>query len=196
MRYKFRKSIIKENLTGYLFIFPAVLIITMFGFFPIGYAIYMSLYNWRVRKGPFVGAGNYSKALGDWQGIAYFVIGFVLIAVAYWLWTSAFRSRSNLSLFLKILAALLLIAGLVYLIPHGWGMMETSGDDDFLASLPITLFYSITSVPVELAVALVLAYILFQKIRGKEFFRMIFFLPYITPAVATAVVFRTIFNHD
>ncbi|GAG46410.1 unnamed protein product, partial [marine sediment metagenome] len=38
----------------------------------------------------------------------------------------------------------------------------------FLNSLPITLFYALGTVPAELALAMGLAYILFQKIRGQE----------------------------
>jgi multiple sugar transport system permease protein len=41
---------------------------------------------------------------------------------------------------------------------------------------------------------MILAYILFQNIKGKEIFRMIYFLPYITPTVSTAVVFQIIFS--
>jgi len=50
------------------------------------------------------------------------------------------------------------------------------------------------TVPAELLLGLVVAYILFQKIRGKEVFRMLYFLPYITPSIATAVVFNSILN--
>jgi multiple sugar transport system permease protein len=94
---------------------------------------------------------------------------------------------------LKFAAAFLLIAaGLV--IPMGWQRMIVAGDPRFLNALPITLFYALGTVPAELALAMFLAYILFQKIRGQEFFRMIYFLPYVTPVVAAAVVFRTIFS--
>jgi ABC-type sugar transport system permease subunit len=192
-RIRIRWVDVKENITGYLFILPAVIIITMFGFFPIGYAFYMSTFNWRVRKGPFIGIENYTKALGDWTGVAIFVAGFVLLLIAYWLWTSAFKSHRNLELASKIIAALILIAAF-FAIAMGWGKMGIAGDKRFLRSLPITLFYSIGAVPAEIAIGLALAYLLFQKIRGKELFRMIYFLPYITPAVATAVVFRTIFS--
>ena len=74
------------------------------------------------------------------------------------------------------------------------GRVIEVGDTRFLEALPITLFYSLGTVPAEIVIALVLAYILFQKIKGQEFFRMLYFLPYITPVVATAVVFRTIFS--
>jgi multiple sugar transport system permease protein len=91
------------------------------------------------------------------------------------------------------MAALILIAAF-FAISTGWTQMEANGDDEFLNSLPLTVFYSLGAVPAEIAIGLVLAYLLFQKVHGKEFFRMLYFLPYITPAVATAMVFRTIFS--
>ena len=184
---------IKENITGFLFISPAVSILALFGFFPIGYAFYMSMYNWRVRKGDYLGFDNYIKALGDWQGVGIFALGFIMMGLAYWLWRSGFSSGNLRTLVIRASSALVLIASF-YAISAGWGLMQVNGDTDFLHSLPLTLFYSIGTVPAELGIALVLAYVLFQKIRGREFFRMLFFLPYITPVVATAVVFRTIFN--
>ena len=44
--------------------------------------------------------------------------------------------------------------------------MVAAGDTKFLNSIPITFYYALGSVPIQLGVALVLAYILFQKMRG------------------------------
>lgn len=184
---------VREQLTGYLFILPSVLIITIFGFFPIGYAFYMSMRRWRVVRGPFIGLDNYEKALGDWSGALIFAGGMVLLFLAYLAWNHSTRTRDGKHRAWQILALALLVAGL-FAIRTGWGQMVVVGDDDFLNSLPITLFYALGTVPAELGLALILAYILFQKIRGQEFFRMLYFLPYITPVVAAAVVFRTIFS--
>ena len=185
---------VKENITGYLFILPALLVIGLFGFFPIGYAFYMSTYNWRVKQGDFIALDNYTKALGDWGGVLAFAGGFILLVIAYWLWTGAFKpAKSWVYLAIRVMAALIVIAGF-FAISSGWTQMEASGDVDFLNSLPLTVFYSLGAVPAEIAIGMVLAYLLFQKIRGKEFFRMLYFLPYITPAVATAMVFRSIFS--
>ena len=41
---------------------------------------------------------------------------------------------------------------------------------------------------------MLLAYLLFKSLRGKGFFRLLFFLPYVTPVIASAVVFRIIFS--
>jgi ABC-type sugar transport system permease subunit len=193
-RPKIRWLDVREHLTGYLFISPAVIIIAMFGLFPIGYAFYMSMHKWRVRKGSFIGLGNFTKAIGeDWIGLLIFLGGIVLLALAYWIWNSALRSTSNRNLIVGALTAFaLMAAGLT--LSMGWARVMEAGDKNFLEALPITLYYSIGTVPAELAIALVLAYILFQNIKGQEFFRMIYFLPYITPAVATAMIFRTMFS--
>lgn len=192
-RRRIRWIDVKEHLTGYLFILPAFTVITVFGFFPIGYAVYMSFYSWRVRKGPYVGLANYDKAVGDWLGVLFFVLGFIILFLAYLAWDRAFKAHNDRAMLFRLGAAILLV-GAWLVIPMGWERMIVEGDKDFLQSLPITLFYALSTVPAELAIAMVLAYILFQKIRGKELFRMIYFLPYITPVVASAVVFRSMFS--
>ncbi len=191
--FRLRWIDIKEQLTGYLFVSPAVLIISLFGLFPIGYAFYMSVFNWNVRKGDFNGLDNYEKAIGDWTGLGIFIAGFLLMGVAYWVWQNALKSASNRVLLVGAFTAFLLLAA-GWVISDGWARMLLTGDDRYLESLPLTVFYALGTVPAELALALLLAYALFQNIRGKEFFRMLYFLPYITPAVASAVVFRTIFS--
>lgn len=153
----------------------------------------MSTLNWRARKGGFIGMDNYERAIGSLPGLLLFLLGLALMIGAYFLWNRALRSASTPTLIGGVLAALALVAG-GWVMSGGWGQMLLSGDDRFLTSLPITLFYSLGTVPAELALGLALAYILFQRIRGKEFFRMLYFLPYITPSIASAVVFRTLFT--
>ncbi|MFN8441223.1 MAG: sugar ABC transporter permease [Caldilineaceae bacterium] len=176
-----------------LFILPALLLVCLFGLFPIVYAFWISLHNWRIRQSRYIGLANYEKALGDWGGVALFVAGFLLFMAAYFVrekWQSGDFRRSwggKLSNLLFYAVGFLLIA-------LGWARMNVSGDPNFLDSLPITFYYAVGSVPLQLAISLVLAYILFQQIRGKEIFRIIFFLPYVTPVIATAMVFRYIFS--
>ena len=190
---KLSRSKTKEKALGYLMIAPAVIIIGVFGLFPIFYSIYMSTFSWRVKKGDFIGLGNFRDLFGDGQGLLIFVAGLALLGLAYWLWYSAFKEQENLRKIAKIVAAVLFIVfGVAF--STGWNMMTQAGDGDFFNSLTITLFYALLTVPTQLLIGMVLAYILFQNIKGKEVFRMIYFLPYITPAVSTAVVFRTIFT--
>jgi multiple sugar transport system permease protein len=69
-------------------------------------------------------------------------------------------------------------------------------DPDMWHSLAVTATYSIISVPLQLGLALVLAYLLFQKIRGKGIYRVLFFMPYITPTVASAAVWAFLYSPD
>ena len=73
VRQSRRKSLrlirLQEQLTGYLFILPALIVILIFGIFPIGYSIYMSLFNWQVTKGPFIGDKNYLLIFGSWWNL-------------------------------------------------------------------------------------------------------------------------------
>ncbi len=190
---RFRWMDVQEQLTGYLFILPALILVGLFGIFPIAYAFYMSLRRWRVVDRGFVGFANYEKAIGDWMGLILFVAGFAIWVAAYYIWERAFEARSGRVMASRLFIAAVLIVGGAF-VAFGWGRMMAAGDDDFLNSLPITLYYALGSVPVQLALALVLAYILFQRIKGREFFRMAYFLPYVTPVIATALVFRVIFS--
>jgi multiple sugar transport system permease protein len=62
--------------------------------------------------------------------------------------------------------------------------------------LLITATYSLISVPVQLALGLTLAYLLFQPVRARATFRVIFFLPYITSTVASSAVWSYLYSPD
>jgi ABC-type sugar transport system permease subunit len=68
-------------------------------------------------------------------------------------------------------------------------------DAEMIRGYGITIMFVLGTVPAQLAIGLVLAYLLFQNIKGKAFFRMMYFLPYITPFVATSIVFGILFSH-
>ncbi|MEV7608842.1 sugar ABC transporter permease [Microbacterium sp. NPDC089320] len=61
-------------------------------------------------------------------------------------------------------------------------------------SLANTLFYVVMAVPLEIIFALVLALLLNRVGRGAGFFRVLYYLPKMTPAVATAAVFFLLLN--
>jgi multiple sugar transport system permease protein len=61
-------------------------------------------------------------------------------------------------------------------------------------SLGNTLFYAVLAVPLEIAVALGLAMLLARVGRGAGIFRTLFFLPKMTPMVATAAIFFLLLN--
>lgn len=68
------------------------------------------------------------------------------------------------------------------------------GDPAMWQSLLITATYSIIAIPLQLGFGLILAYLLFQKVKGLQLFRVFFFMPYITTTVASAAIWAFIYN--
>ena len=54
---------VREALTGYGFVALPMAFFLLFFIFPIGYAFYISRYDWEIFKGPFVGWDNYGLSL-------------------------------------------------------------------------------------------------------------------------------------
>ena len=155
------------------------------------------MHRWRVRQGPFVGLENYNRTLGDWQGAAVFAAGFLFLLLAYWLATTLLKSSPLAAWherFVRKLPALLLVALALAAIAYGWGIMIDSGDKRFLNSLIVTVYYAFGAIPVQVVLGLIIAAVLYQNLKGQEFFRMMFFVPYIVPATAAAIVFGRIFT--
>lgn len=69
-------------------------------------------------------------------------------------------------------------------------------DSDAWHSFLITATYSAISVPIQLLLGLLIAYLLFQPIQGRGLFRLLFFLPYITSTVASAAVWSYLYSPD
>jgi multiple sugar transport system permease protein len=67
-------------------------------------------------------------------------------------------------------------------------------DADFWQSLKVTLIYALGSVPGGTLIALALAMVLAQKLRGVNIWRTIFFLPSILSSIAVAVLWLFIFR--
>lgn len=181
-----------EKLIGYTFITPSVLIISLFGVFPVFFGMYMSVHKWKVFKGRFLGFENYERILGSLSAFWFFVIGLLFLILSYWVW-SEFKDKFKNKLYVLISSVLILIIG-IYLINTNWGIMISEGDDDYLYSLIQTLYYSLFTIIFEVGLALVIAFALYQKLAGKQFFQMILLFPYITPAVMGAAVFFLIFG--
>lgn len=127
---------------------------------------------------------------GEWT----YLVSIGLVLLAWPVWQSAAHSRSELRFWLRSLGAISLIVGAGLFFFVDFSRMWELGDQDFHKSIIRTVFYSAGTVPVQLSVSLVLAYILFQGLRARGVFRLVYFLPYIAPSVATAVVFKRIFS--
>ncbi|MCE5260302.1 MAG: sugar ABC transporter permease [Chloroflexi bacterium] len=128
-----RKRRLHTIALGYALMAPAVILLLVFEFYPLFSGLWISLTNWRLTRGDFIGLANYTRAFSD---------------------------------------------------PGMWH------------SLGITFTYSLISVPLQLVLALLLAYLLFQQIKGTQFFRVLYFMPYVTSTVASAAVWAYIFSPD
>lgn len=65
---------------------------------------------------------------------------------------------------------------------------------EFANALGVTVWYVLLTVPVEMAIALAVAFVLYQGTVGRGMYRAVYFMPYITSVVAAALVFEWIFN--
>ncbi len=59
-----------------------------------------------------------------------------------------------------------------------------------------TFKYAIVEVPFSIAIALVLAVFLNRKMKGRSFYRSVFFLPMVAAPAAVAMVWRWLFNSE
>jgi multiple sugar transport system permease protein len=84
-----------------------------------------------------------------------------------------------------------------------WGMGEWAGlsnyfdafhSEDFRHSFFVTLYYAIGTIPTTMVLSFLIASALFRVVRARGLFRTLYFLPYVTSAVAAAMVWRAIFN--
>ena len=181
-----------EQINGYIFILPAFLIISLFGIFPVFFGMYMSLHKWKVFKGRFLGFENYQKILGDISSFWIFILGLLIMIAAYWVW-SEYKDKMKNRIYCFVVSSLILLVSL-YLINISWANMMEKGDADFLNSLIYIFYYSFFAITTEVGLGLLIAFALYQKLKGKQFFQMILLFPYITPAVMGGAVFFIIFG--
>ena len=66
----------------------------------------------------------------------------------------------------------------------------------FWQSLKVTTINCLVSVPLSVIVGYSIALLLNQKIKGLSFWRSVYYLPAVVPALATAYLFSWIFNKD
>ena len=147
---------------------------------------------WTELQAAYAAAKETGESLDIWSQIITISAGFVLLYISWLVWKSASHKDTNLSTILRLLAAVVLAVGAWVLIGE-LPLAIAAGDKDWWEGLLVTVYYSVGTVPIQLGISLLLAALLFQNIRGKGLFRLIYFLPYITPTVAAAAVFRIFF---
>ena len=96
----------------------------------------------------------------------------------------------------------------VWLVFHSWDLLtppvwvgldnleQLFADPLAGTALANTAFYTFIGVPLRLILAFILAMALNVNLRGRDFYRTIFYLPAITPIIAAAVVWMRIFHPE
>jgi multiple sugar transport system permease protein len=84
--------------------------------------------------------------------------------------------------------------------PHWVGLQNFqrlfTEDDLFWKSLWNTLYMVVVGLPVSLAASLGIALLLNQKLRGISFYRTLYYLPSITPVIATSILWLWLLNPE
>ena len=133
------------------------------------------------------------EELAIWTQIVTISAGLVLLWLSYRLWNTAPGQDSMRQTLWRVGAAAALAVG-------GWVLIGelplaiSAGNKDWWQGLRTTVFFAAGTIPLQFIFALLIANLLFQNIRGKGLYRMIYFLPYISPLVGTAAVFRILFS--
>lgn len=72
--------------------------------------------------------------------------------------------------------------------------VKVFGDTEVWQALWNTIKYAIVEVPISIVIALLLAVILNKKLKGRSFFRTVFFLPMVAAPAAVAMVWKWLYN--
>jgi len=133
-RAGFRWRDVREQLTAFSFVVPALVLLSIFLLYPIGFVVYLSFQKWNLLGSPQpVGLANYEFIFGD--------AGF-------------FRAVWN------------------------------------------TVYFVLLAVPTQLALGLFFAILLNNALRGRRWFRTIFFVPMAMSMAAAGILFRWLFSPE
>lgn len=73
-------------------------------------------------------------------------------------------------------------------------LLDAAQQSGFLPALLTTFYYVMGVVPAGVVLSLCCALLLRRKLRGWAIFRLLFFLPFVTPALPTSIIWLWIFN--
>ena len=162
-------------------------------FLLVGAGLILGWLTWTEIQAAYAEALVEGEQLAIWSQVVTISAGFVLLLVAWRVWRSASHRPTMTATLLRLGAAAMLMVGAWVLIGE-LPRVIAAGDKNWWKGLQVTVYYSAGTVPFQLGISLILATLLFQNIKAKGFFRVVYFLPYITPPVASAAIFRVLFS--
>jgi multiple sugar transport system permease protein len=182
-----------------VFIAPAVVLILVFSIFPLVASLVIAFSRFRLRGGSYqvrwVGWKNFHKQffgseqfhfLGTFDGMS--IVGWMLsllmlVLLLWWLFRYCRRKFWWLGFIGRLLSASLAMA-LTLL----FAATLLSGNQ--FGTLGVTLFYVFAGCAVQFAIGLGIAVLCAQPIRGRAFFRVIFFIPLMITPIGIGYAFR------
>ena len=182
-----------------LFIMPAVIMILIFSIFPLIASAILALSRVRLRASGyevrFVGLDNFEKQLFGSEQF-HFLGTFGTVSPLGWAFTAAVGLLLAWWLvrylrgpvWLPGLIGRLITAGVLFGIALLYGATLFSGTQ--FGTLGVTLFYVLVGCTVQFLIGLGLALICAQPIRGRAFFRVVFFLPLMITPIGIGYAFR------
>ena len=182
-----------------LFIFPAVIMILIFSIFPLIASAIIALSRVRLKAGGynirFVGLANFEKQifgseqfhfLGTFASISVFGWLFIGGVAALLIWWLVRYCRGKV--WVPGLIGRLVTASLLFGLALLFGATLFSGNQ--FGTLGVTLFYVFVGCSIQFLIGLGLAFLCAQPIRGRAFFRVVFFLPLMITPIGIGYAFR------
>jgi multiple sugar transport system permease protein len=184
------------------FIAPAVTLILIFAIFPVFYSIVFALS--RVRFSPtglrfrFVWfqnflaqfAGNeqvhFLGRLQNMSVLGWLVTLVVVTAVLWWLYRS-FRKTTWIGMIGRIISA----AMAIFVV---WILSGTLLSGNQWGTLLTTLFYVVVGCSLQFVIGTALAFLCSQPIAGKNFFRVLFFIPLMITPLGVGYAFKMVLD--
>lgn len=184
-----------------IFIAPAITMILIFAIFPTIASLIIAFS--RIRPGPdgyiikFVGLQNFNKQFigneqihflgrfNEMSALGWIVSLTVIASMLWWLYTYCRQSFTVIGFIGRLITAAMMI-GLALMFSgtvlsgNPWGTLGT------------TLFYVFVGCAIQFFIGLGLAFVCSQPIRGKSFFRVVFFIPLMITPLGVGYAFRMI----
>ncbi|MGE0007676.1 MAG: carbohydrate ABC transporter permease [Parvibaculaceae bacterium] len=185
---------------GPVMVLPAVVVILAFALFPLIISAYLALSRFALAPGGFtlrfIGLANFRKlltgsqqyhllgAFGSLGAVHWALAGLAAAVLLFLLYRYLTRGRATVIGTLGRLVAAATAMGLVLLV------ILTMAPGGVPGTIVNTLLYVVIGVAVQFALGLGLALLCGQPIHGRNFFRVLFFIPLMVTPVGIAYTFR------
>ncbi|MEM6695752.1 MAG: sugar ABC transporter permease [Pseudomonadota bacterium] len=184
-----------------IFIWPAVAMILVFSIFPLVASLIMAMSRIRLRAGSyqvrFVWWQNFEKQifgseqfhfLGKFDGMGAlgWIFAIFITGITVWWIVSYLRGGFTVLGFVGRLFTWGLFMGV------GWLLAATFFSGHAFGTLGTTLFYAVFGSMVQFGIGLGLAFLCSLPIWGRNFFRVVFFIPLMITPIGVGYAFRMI----